>query len=118
MPLYEPMRAVRTERWKYIKRYDQRTVPSCPNCDDGESKSLWLRHGWKEARVPEESLFDLSSIRTRRTILSPTRNTRQFLQEMRGRLERWMRETNDPLLLGPSACRKGRSLMIRMEFRR
>ena len=32
---YEPKRAVRTQRWKYIRRYGDRTAPVLPNCDDG-----------------------------------------------------------------------------------
>ena len=39
---YEPKRAVRTGRWKYIRRYGDKHTPVLPNCDDGLSKSLWL----------------------------------------------------------------------------
>ncbi len=37
---YEPKRAVRTKRWKYIRRFDVRAKPVLVNCDGGESKSL------------------------------------------------------------------------------
>ena len=40
---YEPQRAVRTQRWKYIRRFGERTTPVLPNCDDSPSKSLLLR---------------------------------------------------------------------------
>ena len=40
---YEPQRAVRTRRWKYIRRFDGRTHPVLPNCDDSPSKSVWMR---------------------------------------------------------------------------
>ena len=56
---YEPARAVRTERYKYIRRYGDRHTPVLPNCDDSPSKSLWLEHGWKERSVPTEELYDL-----------------------------------------------------------
>jgi arylsulfatase A-like enzyme len=37
---YEPKRAVRTSRWKYIRRFGDRKTPVLPNCDDGPSKAL------------------------------------------------------------------------------
>jgi arylsulfatase A-like enzyme len=42
---YEPLRAVRTERWKYIRRFGDKTTPVLPNCDDGLSKTLWRQAG-------------------------------------------------------------------------
>ncbi len=48
---YEPQRAVRTQRWKYIRRFDGRTRPVLPNCDDSPSKSLWIENGWRERPV-------------------------------------------------------------------
>ncbi len=56
---YEPMRAIRTPRWKYIRRYDDRQAPVLPNCDDSLSKSLWLEHGWAQMAPEPEMLFDL-----------------------------------------------------------
>jgi arylsulfatase A-like enzyme len=98
---YEPMRAVRTGRWKYIKRFDGRSRPVLPNCDDGESKSLWMAHGWRDAATPEESLFDLIFDPNETNNLAKDERHRAVLAEMRDRLGKWMRETNDPLLAGP-----------------
>src|SRR4051795_2289973 len=56
---YEPVRAVRTERWKYIRRFDDYGHPVLPNCDDSASKDLLVEHGWAEQLVPEEQLYDL-----------------------------------------------------------
>ena len=42
---YEPKRAVRTKRWKYIRRYDQRTHPVLANCDDGGNERFWAQYG-------------------------------------------------------------------------
>ena len=44
---YEAQRCVRTERWKYIRRYHPRQQPLLPNCDDGPSKRFWGEHGWR-----------------------------------------------------------------------
>lgn len=97
---YEPMRAVRTKRWKYIKRFDGRTAPVLPNCDDGESKSVWLKYGWKERPVEEESLFDLYFDPAELNNLAGYPTCQPILQDMRNRLGAWMRETKDPLLAG------------------
>ncbi len=56
---YEPKRAVRTGRWKYIRHYDGRRHPNLPNCDDGLSKTVWLDNGWRDRNVDAEQLYDL-----------------------------------------------------------
>jgi N-sulfoglucosamine sulfohydrolase len=56
---YEPQRAVRTQRWKYIRRFDHHLGPVLPNCDDSPSKDLLIRYGWKERSRPLEQLYDL-----------------------------------------------------------
>ncbi len=56
---YEPQRAVRTDRWKYIRRFDDYPHPVLANCDDSESKDAWVAAGWGEREVPRERLYDL-----------------------------------------------------------
>jgi len=48
---YEPMRAVRTKRWKYIRRYLNKNTPVLANCDPSLSKNVLLKNGWKEKFV-------------------------------------------------------------------
>jgi arylsulfatase A-like enzyme len=99
---YEPKRAVRTKRWKYIKRFDGRTTPVLPNCDDGLSKSYWLANGWRDQAIPEpEALYDLVFDPTERHNLAYDPAHRATLKEMRRRLAAWMKRTDDPLLKGP-----------------
>jgi arylsulfatase A-like enzyme len=98
---YEPQRAVRTERWKYIRRFDEFRYPVLANCDDSESKDLWVAAGWGERQVPRERLFDLVLDPNEGDDLAARPEFADQLTEMRGRLERWMRETEDPLLDGP-----------------
>ena len=97
---YEPKRAVRTGRWKYIRHYGDRSKPVLPNCDDGLSKDIWLQYGWRDRPVDREQLYDLvfDPNETRNAAADPSQ--REALQEMRGRLDRWMRSTRDPLLAG------------------
>jgi arylsulfatase A-like enzyme len=98
---YEPQRAVRTERWKYIRRFDERERPVLPNTDDGPSKDYLLRHGWGERSVPHEQLYDLVLDPGEASNLAAEPAARDVLAELRARLERWMEETDDPLLHGP-----------------
>lgn len=98
---YEPMRAIRTSRWKYIRRYDGRTRPVLCNCDDSPSKTWMLDHGWGEEPVEEEVLYDLALDPHERVNRARWPACAAVLAEMRERLERWMRETDNPLLKGP-----------------
>ena len=98
---YEPMRAIRTPRWKYIRRYDDRQAPVLPNCDDSLSKSLWLEHGWAEMAPDNEMLFDLIFDPNEAHNLVGDPRAQEVLDGLRARLDAWMRETDDPLLRWP-----------------
>ena len=100
---YEPQRAVRTKRWKYIRRFGERRVPVLANCDDGPSKSVWLERDWGARPLPEEQLFDLYFDPNERHNLVDDARHASELEEMRGRLARWMHDTADPLLAGAVA---------------
>lgn len=97
---YEPKRAVRTKRWKYIRRFLDRTKPVLCNCDNGESKSVWLDQGWQDRKVEQEELFDLCFDPNEMNNLAGESSAEPVLTEMRDRLQKWMAETNDPLLSG------------------
>ncbi len=103
---YEPMRAVRTQRYKYIKRYDGRSKPVLPNCDDGLSKTL-VHADWMERGVEEEMLFDLLLDPQESNNLIGRPEMQPVLDELRGRLDQWMRQTDDPLLRGPIPLPEG-----------
>jgi N-sulfoglucosamine sulfohydrolase len=98
---YEPQRAIRTERWKYIRRFDDYPHPVLSNCDDSASKSLLVEAGWGEQIVPREQLFDLILDPAEGNNLVADPAKREVLDYLRGRLDTWMRETDDPLLDGP-----------------
>lgn len=98
---YQPMRSVRTHRWKYIHRFDDRSAPNLPNCDDGLSKSYWIQEGWQTQPVYQEELYDLVFDPAERNNLVGAPRTKAVLQDMRSRLTEWMKATNDPLLRGP-----------------
>jgi hypothetical protein len=101
---YEPKRAVRTQRYKYIRRFDGRHVPVVVNCDDGPTKAQWLKQDW--ARYPlvadaeGEELFDLFFDPAEQRNIASLPGTMPVLQDMRARLLEWMLRTQDPLLNG------------------
>jgi N-sulfoglucosamine sulfohydrolase len=97
---YQPHRAVRTERWKYIRRFDDYDHPVLANCDDSESKDVWVEAGWGEKVVPREQLYDLVLDPAEGENLAADPASGEVLEEMRARLDAWMRETEDPLLDG------------------
>jgi arylsulfatase A-like enzyme len=97
---YEPQRAVRTERWKYVRRFGNRTTPVLPNCDDSPSKSLLLSLGWAERTVASEQLYDLAFDPNEAANLAADPVYATILREMDGRLRSWMEDTDDPLLHG------------------
>jgi N-sulfoglucosamine sulfohydrolase len=97
---YEPQRAVRTARHKYIRRWGERRTPVLANTDDGPSKELWIANGWAEREIPKEQLYDLVFDPNEAHNLIEDPGYATVADDLRGRLERWMRETDDPLLAG------------------
>jgi arylsulfatase A-like enzyme len=104
---YEPQRAIRTERFKYIRRFDDYPYPVLANCDDSPSKDAYLTRGWAERTVSREALHDLffNPGEGRNVIDEP--EYAEVAQDLRDRLEQWMVETNDPLLDGPVPAPRG-----------
>jgi arylsulfatase A-like enzyme len=98
---YEPKRAVRTQRWKYIRRFSDRTLPVLPNIDDSLSKEEWIRISGSKHPIEHEQLFDLMLDPTETQNLAGQDEFRKVLEEMRFRLMAWIQRTKDPLLNGP-----------------
>lgn len=97
---YEPQRAVRTARHKYIRRWGERLTPVLANTDDGPSKDLLLRNGWAERVIPKEQLYDLVFDPNEANNLLEDPTYAGVLADLRGRLQAWMVDTDDPLLAG------------------
>ena len=97
---YEPQRAVRTKRYKYIRRFDNgHEGPVLANIDDSPSKDYLLEHGLADRSLPEEELYDLVFDPNEAANLAAEQP--ELAAELRERLTRWMEETDDPLLHGP-----------------
>ena len=98
---YEPTRAIRTERWKYIRRFDDNRHPVLSNADDSASKEILVEAGWADQIVDTEQLYDLILDPNEVRNLAEEPGHANVVEEFRERLTTWMRETEDPLLDGP-----------------
>jgi hypothetical protein len=92
---------VRTQRWKYVRRFEPRTRPVLPNTDDSPSKDVWLRYGWAAEMLAPEQLYDMIHDPDEANNLFGRDDPGDVTTELKGRLEEWMQDTDDPLLRGP-----------------
>ena len=95
---YEPQRMIRTQRWKYIRRFGQRGLPTLPNIDDSPTKDFLLEHGLREHPLDAEMLFDLVYDPNEMNNLVCDSEYQLVLADLRSRLAEWMQSTQDPLL--------------------
>ncbi len=114
---YEPQRAVRTDRWKYIRRFGSYPYTALANCDDSATKDVLVEAGWGEQLVEPEQLYDLvfDPHEERNLVDDPERA--DVLTDMRAKVDRWMKETSDPLLEGPVPPRPAPSSTCRRRCR-
>ncbi len=97
---YEPQRAIRTERHKYIRRYVD-GGPVLANCDDSPTKDLMIELGWADRPLDREQLYDLALDPYEADNLAADPAYADVRAELAERLDEWMRATSDPLLDGP-----------------
>jgi arylsulfatase A-like enzyme len=98
---YEPKRSIRTERYRYVRRFDDRGNPVLPNTDDSAGKRLWVQHGWAGRPVAHEAVFDTLFDPHEMVNLVHDPEAEPILADLRARLQAHMRATDDPLLDGP-----------------
>jgi arylsulfatase A-like enzyme len=92
---YKPMRCVRTHRFKYIRFYDPEALTSLV------SDSEWLENFAPTPLEEPEALYDLEQDPNEKKNLIDLPNWQETANELRETLEKWLKETNDPILSGP-----------------
>ncbi|MFS0723761.1 sulfatase [Paenibacillus sp. 1P07SE] len=97
---YEPMRCIRTPRYKYIRLFEDHGKHLAANIDDGLSKTFMMEHGLLEETRGQEMLFDLYLDPVERVNLIGRGDYAEIQQSLQDRLMRWMKLTGDPLLAG------------------
>ena len=106
---YEPVRAIRTERWKYIRRFGDRLRPVLPNVDDSPTKDLLLAEGWGDLELPRETLHDLRFDPVEAHNLIDAPHAAEIADDLRARLDRASRRAPPPASLrcaGPAIARR------------
>jgi arylsulfatase A-like enzyme len=100
---YDPQRAIRTERFKYIRRFDDDLRPALANVDDSPTKDVMMASGWGQDLLEPEELFDLALDPHETYNRAADARYSDTLAELRARLAAWQRDTADPILDGPVA---------------
>jgi N-sulfoglucosamine sulfohydrolase len=104
---YEPMRCIRTERYKLIRFFDDYENIIPVNTDDGMSKDFLIAHGYRSWKRQREMLFDLYLDPLEKTNLFNSEPYREIYRDLSDRLLQWMKDTNDPLIQGRIRKPKG-----------
>lgn len=97
---YNPMRAVRTNRFKYIRNFGERPLVYLP-------KDVWdgpagqeMREDYYRSKRPQEELYDLDKDPLEMNNVIDHPDYQDAAWALRTRVYNWMVESNDPLLYG------------------
>jgi N-sulfoglucosamine sulfohydrolase len=98
---YEPMRSIRTDRYKLIQLVDPDTRPVLPNCDNSPSKDFWFNTAGMRGQIqPTVQLFDLYRDPMERHNLAHDPGHAAVRQQLEAALRAHQQATCDPALAG------------------
>lgn len=100
---YDPLRCVRTERYKLIARFEASNPVEVPADIMRGATYCQMIPQVVEPRSQEFELYDLYLDPWEQQNLAGRPEVAEIERELKGRLVEWMRETEDPLLRGPVA---------------
>jgi arylsulfatase A-like enzyme len=98
---YNPMRAVRTERYKYIRNFWHLPTVTLTNDVFASRAGREVREEYYVSNRPYEELYDLEADPNERHNLAGDDDYEPVRVELENRLVAWLRQTDDPLLDGP-----------------
>jgi N-sulfoglucosamine sulfohydrolase len=118
---YDPMRCIRTERWKFIANFEfapwQDTSPDYDiNAKSYVEAAKALAVPYERQYHPPFELYDLGNDPWEQRDLADSPEHQEIRDELIRRLRQWMRDSEDPLLEGPMAQGAYRNRMA--EFQR
>lgn len=96
---YDPMRCIRTEKWKYILNFTEGYLYQTP-LDIKMSPSGKIVEESRKFKRPSCELYDLENDPSEFNNLAQAEDYKQIKSELDIILRNWMKETNDPLLDG------------------
>ena len=97
---YNPMRAIRTERHKYVRNFGNRPLVYLPLDTYQGLAGREMREECYGSLRPEEELYDLEADPLETNNLAADPAHAETLAALRGRVQGWMEETDDILLHG------------------
>lgn len=98
--IYDPMRGVRTEKFKFIKNFEESdTLYQIPKDMMMDPIGKIMSESNNEPR-PMEELYDLEKDPNEMNNLINDPEYSDILEELRTKLKEWMERTNDPVLEG------------------
>lgn len=92
---YEPARCIRTERYKFIRRFDYHTKMVMPNIDKSPSKEFMKEAGLDKELYDREELYDLYLDPTENHNLVGDPRYSEIYSELSQKLSDWMKNTSD-----------------------
>lgn len=100
---YDPMRGLRTSRWKYIRNFEAGPGVEIPGDIAGSGAYRDLAGKLEPSHHQPVELYDLQNDSNEFENLASKPEFAQVRRELDTTLHAWMRETGDPLLEGPIA---------------
>lgn len=97
---YDPMRCVRTERYKLIKIFSTHGRFVHLGGDGGIAEKFIIQHGGYDFKRDEEMLFDLYLDPLERVNYVKEESYQSIYKKLSEDLEKWMIATDDPLIHG------------------
>ena len=98
---YEPIRCVRTRRYKYIRYYDESwTKLNLSNMDSSASKDFYMRNDLATQTKDTEALYDCYYDPDERKNLAQDPRYQEILEDLREKLRAFQIRTQDPILHG------------------
>jgi N-sulfoglucosamine sulfohydrolase len=98
---YDPMRGIRTHKYKYTRNYEPVTHYFSPNVDAGFSKTVVTEETDLFSRPRDRAfLFNLEADPNEMENLINEAGTDGVLAELRDKMGTWMKDTKDPMLDG------------------
>ncbi|MGD9497039.1 MAG: sulfatase [Armatimonadota bacterium] len=97
---YNPMRGIRTPRYKYIRNFGRRPLVYMPADIYVAPAGEEMKEDFYNQVRPEEELYDLQSDHLELHNLIDDPAYQDVAWQLRTRVYNWMVETNDPLLYG------------------
>jgi arylsulfatase A-like enzyme len=98
---YNPIRAIRTERFKYIRSFWSLPRVYLPNDVAHSPAGDAVRRDFDRPSRPYEEFYDLTRDPQEQTNLADDPDYADAAADLRERLHEWLIETDDPLLDGP-----------------